>query len=136
MWFASDCFSYNFPVNQGLHACLGSARFKSQWRQRMFCCCFLLLLFYVCLSLNCVSQINIALNISVAMSLMANLLQLYHWKQHCWHYTKTNWFIISQPSPFWHSETKTNSAPSVLWLLSQYCFKTRRTTLPFLIWCQ
>jgi hypothetical protein len=35
---------------------------------------------------------------------------------------QTNWFIISQPSPFWHSETQTNSAPSVLWFLKVILF--------------
>jgi hypothetical protein len=45
------------------------------------------------------SQINIGLNISVAIGLIANLLQLKAGK-HWWHYTKTNCFIISQPSPF------------------------------------
>jgi hypothetical protein len=67
IWFSSGRQYITSPWPRGLYARLGSERFKSQLRH---------LIFFA----NCLSQINIELNISVAISLIANLLQLKHWK--------------------------------------------------------
>jgi hypothetical protein len=66
---------------------------------------------------NCFSQINIGSDISVVISLIANLLQLKLWKALVALY-KNKLFYNFTTSPFWHSETQTNSAPSVLWLVT------------------
>jgi hypothetical protein len=98
---------------RGLRACLRSER--SWVRVPVF-------FFKLFLFSNCLSQINIGLNISVAISLISLSTAIKNAEKHWWHYTKTNCCIISQPSPFWHSETQTNSSPSVLWCFL-YAFK-------------
>jgi hypothetical protein len=92
----------NSPWLKGFRACLGSERSGVQIPVKIT-------LFFS----NCLSQINIGSNISVAISLIANLLQLKRWKALVAIYIIN--IIISQPAPFLHSETQTNSAPSVLW---------------------
>jgi hypothetical protein len=66
----------------------------------------MVILFFFSVFFNWFSQINIELNISVAISLIVNITLETE-------FGDTNWFIVLQPSPFWHSEsqTQTNSAP-------------------------
>jgi hypothetical protein len=65
MWFASDCFLITSPWTRGytLVQEAGGLGFKSQLRQPIF-------------FKKCLSQLNIELDISVAINLIGNLVQL------------------------------------------------------------
>jgi hypothetical protein len=96
--------TYNFTVTEGFALSLRNREVWSSnpsWGNSFFS--------------HFLSQINIELNISVAISLIANLLQLKHWKALVALYKNKLVYNLRTFTflTFWD---QTNSAPPVLWL--------------------